>query len=179
MTAAINWNSATMLQQAQAVIETELPAVLDALELAHSITIPDVRQVIRSEIPEVVLEDTPLVQLYVESTQRDPTTAGTADALGAWYVEHTLVARVLMAAASDYDTATEYADARRIMCWGIAYALQLHLPTPSYGASVGVYECRPESINTEIVFEDERSGQWFQAVQIRLTANQRMRMSPL
>jgi hypothetical protein len=84
-----------------------------------------------------------------------------------------------MAASGDYDTASEYADARRLLCWAIAYTLQLHLPTAAYGAQFGVYECRPESINTEIVFEDERAGQWFQAVQIRMTANQRLRMSPL
>jgi hypothetical protein len=175
----IDWNAVTLLQQAEAVLTTELPTVLDALETAHGVTVPDVRSIIRSEVPEVVLSDTPLVQLYVESTQRDPSTAGQADAFGAWYVEHTMVARVLMAAYSGADDVDGYSDARRILCWGIAYALQLYLPTADYGAAVGVYECRPETINTELVFEDERSGQWFQAVQIRMLANQRMRMGPL
>jgi hypothetical protein len=171
----IAWGIVSVLRAAETIIEDVVPLYLARLSDDYpDLDMPDAIEEITRSSEIVSLGDTPHVQIYEESS-----TVVESLGLGAYDVEHTIVARLLMTCSADTDTVSLYSDRRRVVAHAIAEAVTWHLPQSLYGGASGVYAAEPVGMSPEEFFEEADRGVWMSPVQIRMTVRQRVLFGPL
>lgn len=168
-----------VLQQAEAALIAELPAVLSAFSTESGLTLAAPATTWRSRrVPTgaygvgVGVWDQSSLYLPVD-----------AQASGALDVDHTIIATILLSPAvltgatlSEGSGLSDYEDAQRWYCWAVASVLQEHLPTDTYAQPHGVYLCDPvETAPQPPVYAEDGQSIMYEHVEVAMTVRQRVR----